>query len=99
MAAPLAPLSSMVAAKLISSSTKVAAKVKVGDYHQQASFFDNVNIIGNIPTVVSEMALSMIKKRRNNGVSGEILQCSDPWVAIQIPVKKILYIKKHIFNY
>ena len=49
--------------------------------------------------MVSEMALSMIKKRRNNGVSGEILQCSDPWVAIQIPVKKILYIKKHIFNY
>ena len=40
----------MVAAKLISSSTKVAAKVKVGGCHQQASFFDNVNIIGNIPT-------------------------------------------------
>ena len=51
MAAPLAPLSSMVAAKLISSSTKVAAKVKVGGCHQQASFFDNVNIIGNIPTI------------------------------------------------
>ena len=51
MAAPLAPLSSMVAAKLISSSTTVAAKVKVGGCHQQASFFDNVNIIGNIPTI------------------------------------------------
>ncbi|KAJ6935030.1 hypothetical protein NC652_010120 [Populus alba x Populus x berolinensis] len=51
MTAPLAPLSSMVAAKLISSSTKIAAKVKVGGCHQQASFFDNVNIIGNIPTI------------------------------------------------
>nr|XP_034926996.1 plant UBX domain-containing protein 3-like [Populus alba] len=40
----------MVAAKLISSSTKMAAKVKVGGCHQQASFFDNVNIIDNIPT-------------------------------------------------
>ena len=49
MAAPLAPLSSMVAAKLISSSTKMATKVKVGGCHQQASF-DNVNIIDNIPT-------------------------------------------------
>ncbi|KAJ6978634.1 hypothetical protein NC653_026923 [Populus alba x Populus x berolinensis] len=49
MTAPLAPLSSMVAAKLISSSTKMATKVKVGGCHQQASF-DNVNIIDNIPT-------------------------------------------------
>ena len=52
MEAPLAPLSSMVVAKLISSSTKVVAKVKVGGCHQQASFFDNINIIGNIPTLL-----------------------------------------------
>lgn len=49
--------------------------------------------------VVFEIALSMIKKRRNYGVFGEILEGSDPWVAIQIPVKNILCIKTHIFNY
>ena len=55
MAALLAPLSSMVAAKLISSSTKVTVKVKVGGCHRQASFFDNVNIIGNILTIIRKV--------------------------------------------
>lgn len=47
--------------------------------------------------VVFEIALSMIKKRRNYGVFGEILEGSDPWVAIQIPLR-IYCVSRHIFS-